>query len=785
MKKLICMILASAMFISSSAALAADKTWKTVSSWAYSFVSAFTNEGLLPESFNMVSDFTENINKTQLNELTASVLKTENINFNSSLSGDGVVTREDMANVLFEAGTMADESIFTRDDEGNFTDESDFISSFSAHKLCAAGIMSVDEDNKFNPKSNVTIEQAITAVYRLYLAMPQRGIRDISLNSGNTNETVVKVFFNGYYETKCGDKLYITDGLNKYMEFETDIYSNILCNVNEYGKYIIASRYDGTAEVYNMDDSKLLFTLPYEAIQSFNNYIFVSDSKSGSIKYGVYDFNNQQITDVVYTLDELTQMGYYDTSKALPEDETLDTNKFISDVPIYNSSDIEKSTWAGTSNSMWISSGNSVSGAQDELDSGVIVTGENTVAVLTDFNGIVRFEINWVGMAPEKLEEHEKLMNEESYDEGWAVYNDASSYTDLYRLELTDVKRRYGDRYGLEGIFRLTKNNDVVFDNAKGYLYNLPAVSYGDDTSLNVNFNINGKEFSLKAYIDFGSAKSDEEPVDYSLEHSISTKNIFGGHIDEAVIQGEKITADSTNYLSENEEAWESSQISYNSELGLATMFLIVLESENYTGYDISMSGKTNITDDSISGDFYVNSRYENNSCIDVFHGTITGINGKAGDYFEIKSDDNKYYFKVRIIEENIPKIHGAGTREVEEFITDEPYFVGTPYEQDQFDNQEHEEPYYRRIVVDDDGKVMYVCPIEWQQPPLVYMSPGEMYSGAESWQNLDGESMVKIDENGNRIEEKQKWLLWDSYKGVGLAVIPPEYQFIDENYYK
>ncbi|MBQ9599927.1 MAG: hypothetical protein IJR33_08995, partial [Clostridia bacterium] len=72
MKKIITALLTAALMAASVNANAAP--WITVSTWAYNSVSNFKNAGLLPESFDDVDDYTQNITRVQFAELLRSAL---------------------------------------------------------------------------------------------------------------------------------------------------------------------------------------------------------------------------------------------------------------------------------------------------------------------------------------------------------------------------------------------------------------------------------------------------------------------------------------------------------------------------------------------------------------------------------------------------------------------------------------------------------------------------------------------------------------------------------------
>ena len=71
MKRIIAALTALMLLMPSALA----ETWITVSSWAYNDVSNFKKAGMLPESFDDISDFTQPVTRLQTAQILYSALK--------------------------------------------------------------------------------------------------------------------------------------------------------------------------------------------------------------------------------------------------------------------------------------------------------------------------------------------------------------------------------------------------------------------------------------------------------------------------------------------------------------------------------------------------------------------------------------------------------------------------------------------------------------------------------------------------------------------------------------
>ncbi|MGN0108104.1 MAG: S-layer homology domain-containing protein, partial [Hominilimicola sp.] len=270
MKRIISIALTAVLMCTSLVLPATAATWVTVSSWAYNDVSNFKKEGLLPESFEDISDYTQDITRMQFAELIYSVLiktklttgyadyiyfddtdskaantlramtivegemllaieKESGAAIRNNFYGERLITREEMASMLYRTANEVCNLYFddSSSDIADWDDISDWARE-SVSKMLSSGMLSGMEDGRFAPKSNLTIEQAITAVYRLYNNIPINPGAD-GANIKSNEEITVQSYSNGITETKKGNVLYLRNNSGVLMEFETDIYSNIYC----------------------------------------------------------------------------------------------------------------------------------------------------------------------------------------------------------------------------------------------------------------------------------------------------------------------------------------------------------------------------------------------------------------------------------------------------------------------------------------------------------------------------------------------------------------------------
>ncbi len=349
MKRIISIILA--IMIMSPIANAA--TWITVSSWAYNDVSNFKKEGMLPESLEEVGDFTQPVTRLQFAQILYSALMnvaddSTTVSYSSIgfcdtddkaaeflfwcdiVNGekepvpedearyegelryyfrpDRLLTREEMAVMIGNTVNWYFSDDFSK---GNYSAPADYteISDWareSVVKMMGIGLISGVGENKFGPKTNLTIEQAISVVYRFYSYLPTANTADGANITGN-EETEVQTYKNGIVETKKGNMLYLKQDGNVLMEFETDIYANIYCETVDGKVYAAAQNCYGKTDIYDVTQKQITAKIPYPVYAVDSEYIIAKSSVIGPFGFGLYKWDGTAVTEVKYSLEELDE----------------------------------------------------------------------------------------------------------------------------------------------------------------------------------------------------------------------------------------------------------------------------------------------------------------------------------------------------------------------------------------------------------------------------------------------------------------------------------------------
>ena len=356
MKKIISAILASVMLSASVQAFA--KPLVHVSPWAYNDVEVFTSDGLLTPAFDEVYDYRNNITRGQFTELITNVMiKTGNLDQNFAagydyslysdigtniyynaaidyglvngevveyetdengfpspsvkrLYPDREITREDAAVIALRALERVQYSAayYYSDPELVFSDKSS-ISSYARNavaRLSYSGIIGGMGDGSFNPKGNMTIEQAITMLYKLYVSLPSVPKPDGDGIDAST-ETTVQDYGNGYIETKFNNTLYVKNNSNS-LAFDTDIYANIYCATASDGiVYSVAQTHSDNTDIFNVATGKLLNTIPYNTYKADSRYIYTKSARMGRMTFGLYGFDGREVLEPKYSLAEIDE----------------------------------------------------------------------------------------------------------------------------------------------------------------------------------------------------------------------------------------------------------------------------------------------------------------------------------------------------------------------------------------------------------------------------------------------------------------------------------------------
>jgi hypothetical protein len=254
-------------------------------------------------------------------------------------------------------------------------------------------------------------------------------------------------------------------------------------------------------------------------------------------------------------------------------------------------------------------------------------------------------------------------MTSDEREESDKIITNSDNYTDLYHLTLTKLLRRLGDNYGIEGYFTLTRNGEALLENVKGQITNIPPHHqknpYSDDSSrLNLYFEQSGSDYILSSTLYFKAlTEADKEmrSEEYTrilerLRTDVSN-SILAGEFETVVLNGSELNLDRANYNICERNMPQSGEIEYNSAEKLIDGS-IVIGDKNQSGYfaeidmDLSSYQDYTVEENKVTGWFYV---YYNESASDVFYGTLTGLDGKAGDLLTLKSDDGKYFIQVKI----------------------------------------------------------------------------------------------------------------------------------------
>lgn len=389
----------------------------------------------------------------------------------------------------------------------------------------------------------------------------------------------------------------------------------------------------------------------------------------------------------------------------------------------------------------------------------------SSVITYRNFLGRVTFEADFYAMSQETEEKIDGLLDADADPSEWnAVIEDDSSYTEKVNISLEEVTRRYDDGRALEGLFTVTVNDEVWLREQTGYLNDLPPqVSGTEETKLLIPYTKGDEmlELTLRVRLEESNGELYRESVKLKNEiyRSEDTKHLWIGTLLESTKDGEALDVTEENQaLSRGAEYL--GELEYNEPMGLVNYFYLPLGG----GYDMSFDflGDITVSGDTLTGKANISRRIVDTAMIvDTVEMSVTGIGGQAGDTIHITSSDGRYHIAAVIAPQVVPKTAGVGTRSPEEFYTQgEEVFIGTPHEQDEFDKKEHDR-FYKRIVVDDSGRVMYVVPVEYQSH--VTVNEAGSYAVTFRWPDWGGDSPIYLQ------DEVTHWI---------RAYIPLENQF-------
>ncbi|MBP3359411.1 MAG: M56 family metallopeptidase [Clostridia bacterium] len=398
--------------------------------------------------------------------------------------------------------------------------------------------------------------------------------------------------------------------------------------------------------------------------------------------------------------------------------------------------------------------------------------------VFTDFPGYTRLYACFMAEPVSKITEGREFLEkngQEAYWEREDKNHTEPSVTDFYEITLKSVEKRMNYlSQTIEGRAEVKRNGSVIADNQAIYISNVPGsseykyITHSTDIEL-PGLNVDGEVVDLSVTLRFEDITPDDrikfESVSYNFERSRSTKEVYLSELTEAKVNG----VDYYGWSTDENGAQRGTEFLFNEKSQNANADFSLYDADRNSAYFLHLSPhrRANVTGSTVKADFLVTvndaqTRNYMDLKKEVKSFTISGLDGAEGDFVEVRSDDGSIYAKCRIGTKPKEKTRLKGTREVSEFIVEgEDYFVGTPAEQKDFDRDEHDR-LYKRIVVDDEGKVIFVIPIENQMPDALHAAEDKLndkiyddgYVQTESYEGmaeriLNDENMqaaVKID---------------------------------------
>lgn len=414
---------------------------------------------------------------------------------------------------------------------------------------------------------------------------------------------------------------------------------------------------------------------------------------------------------------------------------------------------------------------------------------DNPVMTYTDFLGRNTFIFTFIGMSDEKAAQYRTLLEQDDYEAATELYQDPQNYTDFYTVELTKIQEKYGSyTKNIKGFFKITRNDEVWAENAEGYITNLPPVTAGFETNLftelTAAFTRNGQQYILHTNGRFEEVTGEQalhnRKVRNDYKRSRDTRRIALGRVEQIICEGSEVNPGFINdHLIDASSEW-----SFNPSLGQAQIYVPISKNQVLS---LPVPAPAKCSDDTLQAEFLYRKSIvpsDDGNYISlprvtpyaVVQCTVSGLSNPVGGYVEVKSDDGRFYYKAQIVEEPKDELPCYGTRRPEEFYTQgEDVFVGTPAQQDDFDRDEHDK-FYKRIVTDDNGYVLFVVPVEYQTGQIVKDAeerlraqvPGEVIRRGESWTQL----LYSCLNQGNTA------VLLDPVTWWCKAVVPPENRY-------
>ena len=305
--------------------------WINLSSWSYEEVSGFVSEGLLPACLGDSFDFTRPITRGEFAELLYSVLVNTgriseesiygqfadcadypsvnklDVNVFNGLACDGqnflptqVLTREEAALIFYN--TLCSLYLlryFEPQDGARASDtlnDSGDISSYALDAvdvMISGGFMSDTGDGDFEPRGEMTVEQAVAVMYRIYKWIPRLIYSDKEMLGENGERA--RTYDNGLEESFRDGKYVITDNGTELLSFDPDVYSKISCCDHSGRRLAFAVNFNDKTDVYDLDSGTVLFSIPYIVyrLEPEDGFVYVYSSRFMPAYSGLYSFRRK------------------------------------------------------------------------------------------------------------------------------------------------------------------------------------------------------------------------------------------------------------------------------------------------------------------------------------------------------------------------------------------------------------------------------------------------------------------------------------------------------------
>lgn len=329
------------MSMMAAAVPAGAAEWISLSDWAYTEVSGFVSEGLLPEKLDNVYDYTRPITRGEFTELLYSVLDSTarlgeqrefgrfidcedypsvnslDVYIYEGLACDGskflpeqALTREEAALILYN--TMHRLGLMGFLDEpdpsllGELISDAASVSGYAAkavYIMVSGGFMT--GAGSFEPQAAMTVEQAVAVMYRVYKWIPRLVYSDNELLDGSSE--LVQTYGNGLTELYRDGKYIISDNGVELMSFEEDVYTKLLSCNGTGRRLVFAVNFNDKTDVYDLDTGDMLCSIPYIVykLDADKGHAYVYSSRFMPACSGLYSFDGTELIPPEYSEAEL------------------------------------------------------------------------------------------------------------------------------------------------------------------------------------------------------------------------------------------------------------------------------------------------------------------------------------------------------------------------------------------------------------------------------------------------------------------------------------------------